>query len=411
MGGGPAGAILGSYLGRAGVDHVILDKAVHPRPHVGESLICSTTRVFQDIGFLPVLEREGFIRKYGAVWTRWPDPEPRILRFQPIPHLGVTQEYTYHVDRSRFDGLLLDHARAGGSRVIEGAAVRAVEFGADGFATGVRVGERTLRARIVVDASGRGTLLGSQLKLKHNDPLFDQFAVHAWLEGVDRGPAETADFIHIHVLPRPRSWLWQIPISPGVTSVGIVTRREDFAKADEAPVDFFARHLAGHPELARRMAGARPLHDFVREGNYSYVMERFSGEGWLLVGDAARFVDPIFSSGVSVAAESARLAADAVATALRSGDVGAAAFADYERTVRGGVNLWREFILLYYQLPPLFLELLDSEEGRSELRQVLQGEVYGVAGAPVLDRMRRRIAEVRSNPRHPWHGDLAAIEA
>jgi FADH2 O2-dependent halogenase len=414
IGGGPAGAILGSYLGRAGVDHVILDKAVHPRPHVGESLICSTTRVFQDIGFLPVLEREGFVRKHGAVWTRWPDPVPRVLRFRPIPRLGVAQDYTYHVDRSRFDRLLLDHARAQGSRVVEGSHVTSVEFGPDGSASGVRVrsgavGDRLMRSRIVVDASGRGTVLGSQLKLKRNDPMFDQFAVHNWFEGVDRGPAETADYIHLHILPLPRAWLWQIPISPTVTSVGIVTRREDFVKGQETPAPFFARHLAAHPDLARRMAGARPVHEFARDGNYSYVMERFAGDGWLLVGDAARFIDPIFSSGVSVAAESARRAADAITAALRSGDTGAASFAEYARTVRAGVDLWREFILLYYQLPPSFLDLLDREEGRDELRPVLQGEVYDALSAPVLDRMRRAIDTVKADPSHPWHPALVPL--
>jgi ABC-type nitrate/sulfonate/bicarbonate transport system ATPase subunit/flavin-dependent dehydrogenase len=417
IGGGPAGAILGSYLGRAGVDHVILDKAVHPRPHVGESLICSTTRVFQEIGFLGVLEREGFVRKPGAVWTRGSDPTPRVLKFQPIPHLGVRQDYTYHVDRGRFDRLLLDHARSLGSRVVEGSQVTGVEFGPGGRAEGVRVrpegggAERVMRGRIVVDASGRSSVVGSQLGLKRNDPSFDQFAVHSWFEGWDRGPAGTTDYIHLHILPGPRSWLWQIPISPTVTSVGIVTRREDFVKGDEDPARYFARQVATHPEFARRMAQARPLHDFVREGNYSYAMERFTGDGWLLIGDAARFIDPIFSSGVSVAAESAQRAAAAIASALGRGDVRAPAFAGYEKSVREGLRLWREFILLYYQLPPLFLDLLDREEGRRELRQVLQGEVYDGTEAPVLDRLRRGIDQVMADPTHPWHEDWVSLQS
>jgi ABC-type nitrate/sulfonate/bicarbonate transport system ATPase subunit/flavin-dependent dehydrogenase len=414
IGGGPAGAILGSYLGKAGVDHLLLDKAQHPRPHVGESLICSTTRVFDEIGFLPVIEREGFVRKYGAVWSRGPESTPRVLRFAPIPHLGVKQEYTYHVDRSRFDSLLLGHARAQGSRVLEGCAVTRVEFDADGRAGGVRVrsadGERLIRSRIVVDASGRSAVLGTQLKLKRNDPAFDQFAVHNWFENMDRGAGETADFIHIHVLPRPRSWIWQIPISPTVTSVGIVTRKEDFVKGEESPAEFFSRHVAAAPEVARRLAGARPRHEFVREVNYSYSMDRYSGNGWLLVGDAARFVDPIFSSGLSVAAESAQRAAAAIIEALRAGDVGAGAFAGYEKTLRAGVDLWREFIHLYYQLPSLFLDLLGREDGIAELRQVLQGEVYDVPSAPVLERMRRQIDAVKADPGHPWRSDLVQID-
>jgi ABC-type nitrate/sulfonate/bicarbonate transport system ATPase subunit/flavin-dependent dehydrogenase len=415
IGGGPAGAILGAYLGQAGVSHLVVDKAVHPRPHVGESLICSTTRVFQDIGFLPVLEREGFVRKYGAVWTRAGDPSSRTLRFRPMPHLGVTQEHTYHVDRARFDDLLLAHARVRGSRVLEGMTALGVEFDARGFAASVRVrpddggAERVLRGRIVVDASGRGTVLGSQLKLKRSDPLFDQFAVHNWFEGVDRGPAETADFIHVHLLPMPRAWLWQIPISATVTSVGIVTRRDDFATG-ESPEAFFSRHVATHPGFARRMAGARPLHEFTREGNYSYVMDRFAGDGWLMVGDAARFIDPIFSSGVSVAAESAQRAADAIIAALKADRVDAPAFAAYEKTVRAGVELWREFILLYYQLPAVFLDLMATDEGQAELRQLLQGQVYDVPSAPVVDRLRRQLDAVKADPGHPLRAGWVPLE-
>jgi 1H-pyrrole-2-carbonyl-[peptidyl-carrier protein] chlorinase len=414
IGGGPAGAILASYLGRAGVDHMVLDKAVHPRPHVGESLICSTTRVFQDIGFLPVMEREGFIHKHGAVWHNWPDSREHVLRFEAIPHLGVQQDYSYHVDRSRFDALLLDHARGAGSRVVESARVMSVDIGDDGVARGVRVrvgadSERTLRCRIVVDASGRDAVLGSQLKLKRMDPAFDQFALHSWFEGVDRGPAETADYIQLYTLPTARSWLWQIPITPTTTSVGIVARRQDFVAGADRLEEFFLQNIATLPDLARRMAGRRQLQPFVRTGNYSYVMNRFAGDGWLLLGDAARFVDPIFSSGISVAAESARLAATAVTASLQSGDTSAAAFATYEETIRAGLDRWRTFILCFYELPPLFLDLLDSEAGRAGLRPLVQGEVYETRSIPVLDRMLEIIDAVRADPDHPWRDQLAPL--
>ncbi len=411
IGGGPAGSTVGAYLARAGIDHLILDQAVHPRRHVGESLVCSTTRIFQDIDFLPVMEREQFVHKHGAVWTHWADQREHVIRFREIPELGLTQDYTYHVDRSRFDQLLLKHAAQQGSRVLEGTRVERVEFGADGAATGVRVksegGKRLLRCKLVVDASGRNTVLGSQLRLKHHDALFDQFALHNWFEGVDRGPAETAEYIHIHVLGMPRAWVWLIPINQTVTSVGIVTTGADFPKSAERVDKFFARHIASHELLSRRMAGARPIHDFSREGNYSYVMERFAGDGWLLVGDAARFVDPVFSSGVSVAMESAKRAAQAIIGALARDDVKADAFAEYERAVRAGVDIWREFIVLYYQLPPLFLNLLSQPDARRQLTQLLQGDVYDRASVPILAQMRAAIQTVAADPGHVWHPELS----
>lgn len=410
IGGGPAGSTLGAYLARAGVPHLILDQAVHPRPHVGESLVCSTTRIFQDIEFLSVMEREGFVHKGGAVWTHWSDSQERVIRFREIPELGLSQDYTYHVDRSRFDELLLKHAAGQGSRVIEGARVDRVEFGADGSVTGVRVKqdgrERVLRCKLIVDASGRSTLLGSQLRLKRNDPVFNQFAVHNWFEGIDRGAVETANYIHIHVLPMPCAWVWLIPINQTVTSVGIVTEAADFNKGGESAADFFARHVATHPLLARRMAAARPLQAFSREANYSYVVDRFAGNGWVLVGDAARFVDPVFSSGVSVAMESARRAAATIIKALKQNDVSAAAFADYERAVRNGVDIWREFILLYYQLPPLFLDLVSRADARRQLTLLLQGDVYDRASVPILKQMRDTIKSVAEDIKHPWRAHL-----
>jgi FADH2 O2-dependent halogenase len=410
IGGGPAGSTLGAYLSGARISHLILDQAVHPRRHVGESLVCSTTRIFQEIGFLPVMEREQFVHKHGAVWTHWADLRKHVIRFREIPELGLSQNYTYHVDRGCFDELLLKHAATMGSKVLQNARVERVEFDPYGFATGVRVRQgdedRLLRCRLLVDASGRSTLLGSQLRLKRNDPLFNQFAVHNWFERVDRGADETSDYIHIHVLPMPRAWVWLIPINETTTSVGVVTQGNDFVKGGEPAGEFFARHIRSHPLLAEQMAGARPLHEFTREGNYSYVMDRFAGNGWLLIGDAARFVDPVFSSGVSVALESAKRAADAILAAR--GNFSAASFAGYEQTLRAGVDIWREFINLYYQLPPLFLDLITRPDARWQLTRLLQGDVYDRATVPILESMRDEIAAVANNRDHPWHAHLGA---
>jgi ABC-type nitrate/sulfonate/bicarbonate transport system ATPase subunit/flavin-dependent dehydrogenase len=406
VGGGPAGAILGAYLARAGVDHLILDKAVHPRPHVGESLLCATTRVFREIDFLDALETGDYVRKHGALWTHHAEAAPIALPFQAIPRLGIEQPWSWHVDRSRFDDALLRHAAAQGSRVEEGVQVERVELDETGRAIGVIVREgearRLLRARLVVDATGRGTLLGSQLHMKRNDPAFRQFAVHGWFEGVDRGAAATAEWIHVHVLPGPRAWAWQIPISAGATSVGVVCDADRFPKAGDDPATFFAEAVASSAPLARAMAGARPLHALQREGNYSYAMERLTGDGWLLVGDAARFVDPLFSSGLSVAAESAREAATAIREALARGDFSAAAFASYEDRLRGGLDAWREFISLYYRSPRAFLGLLADPAEREQLRDVLQGDLYEPTRRRGVERLRAEIARLESDPSHPW---------
>jgi ABC-type nitrate/sulfonate/bicarbonate transport system ATPase subunit/flavin-dependent dehydrogenase len=405
VGGGPAGAILGAYLARAGVDHLILDKAVHPRPHVGESLLCSTTRVFQEIGFREEIERAGFVEKRGALWTHFDGRAPVALPFRAIPQLGVEQDFTWHIDRGRFDEALLRFAASRGSRVLEGAQVERVELDAAGRATGVRLrgpeGARVLRARVVADASGRATLLGSQLRLKRPDPGFRQFAIHGWFEGVDRGADETADWIHLHVLPGPRAWAWQIPISAAVTSVGIVSDADAFPKAGDDAERFFTERVAANAALAHSMRGARPLGALQREGNYSYRMERLAGDGWLLLGDAARFVDPLFSSGLSIAAESARAAAAAIRAALAAGDVSAARFAGYEASLGAAADAWREFIALYYEEPRAFLALLGDPARREALRDLLQGDVFERDATPGLAALRGELARLGAQELHP----------
>jgi FADH2 O2-dependent halogenase len=267
-----------------------------------------------------------------------------------------------------------------------------------------------LPARLVVDASGRRTLLGTQLGIKHNDPAFDQFTMHNWFEGFDRGPVETAEHVHIHVLARSRTWVWQIPVSAGVTSLGIVTRRCDFQRASEDPEAWFARQLAEHPKLAGKFATARPLHAFARDSNFSYSLERIAGNGWIVIGDACQFVDPLFSSGVSVAAESARQAVEPIRRSLREGDMGAHQFAEWQRSVRITMDRWRDLVAAFYRLPPLLLDMLGNDSGKERLRPLLQGEMHTAYADSVLEEIGERIDVVAADPQHPWHRDLVAIE-
>jgi 1H-pyrrole-2-carbonyl-[peptidyl-carrier protein] chlorinase len=405
IGGGPAGSFLGAYLSRAGIRNLILEGDVHPRPHVGESLVMSTVRVFQDLGFLETMEAEGFVRKYGASWhpSGGRPGASCAISFAEFPQPGITQDYTYHVDRGRFDQLLLQHARGLGSEVCQGVAVQRVLF--DGSrATGVeaRLGGQTVRldARIVVDCSGRRTLLGRQLRLMRKDPNFDQYAVHAWFRGVDRGRGPTADHIHIYFLPTPRGWVWQIPITDEITSVGVVTEKAEFVRARASLETWFETQVHTNPTLAGAVRDAQRLNALRSEGDYSYRMQRFVGDGFLMVGDAARFVDPIFSSGVSVAADSARFASEAIVAALAEGDVSERAFQAYERRVMQGTQVWYEFITLYYRMLPLFTYFIRSRKYRMEVLRLLQGEVYDREEVGVLDAMREFIRDVEATQGH-----------
>lgn len=414
IGGGPAGSVLGAYLSMAGISNMIVEKAMHPRPHIGESLVSSTVRIFDEIGFLPTMEEAGFTRKYGASWRPTKAEGEFSIRFAEFPQEGVNQDYTYHVDRSEFDLLLLQHARDLGTKVVQGVAVREVLFDEEDTACGVRISidgvSADLPARMVIDCSGRNTILGSQLGLRQKDPIFNQFAVWAWFENVHRSDnPDTEEYIHIYFLPTERGWAWQIPLTKEITSVGVVAEREVFKRSRHGKDEYFRELVAASPALAKAMENAKQVTDLGAEADYSYAMESFVGNGWMLVGDAARFVDPIFSSGISIAAESAKFASKSIVQALETGDRSTAALQPYEDRIKAGVAIWYEFIKLYYKLMHLFTYFIDSKEHRLQILQLLQGEVYDREKAPVLDGMRDLIKTVEETPGHLWQAHLTDI--
>ena len=408
IGGGPAGSVLGTYLAQAGVDHMIIDKAHHPRPHVGESLVCSATAILEEIGVLPLIRKKNFIVKRGVSWTSWFDEGEIDLSFNGLGN----HEHAYHVDRAKFDDLLLQHARNLGARVLTGVQVEQVNFDRKGAAIGVTAkvgGSRVaLKSRLVVDATGRKALLGRQLQMLKPDPEFRQFAVHSWFSNVGRGKSESADYLHVHLLPLKRGWAWQIPINAEITSIGVVTERDDFIKAEEDVEKFFAWTTSLNPALSARLQNAKRLREFRMEGNYSYVMSQFVGDGWLMTGDAAYFVDPIFSSGMSIAMHSARFAAPVIAAALAENDVSAAQLAPYEEKMRAGAEMWRGLVGLFYDYAPIFSRVVAESEARLQVLRLCEGEVYDVSAPQTLAQLRGRFESIRQAPAHPLRRHLAA---
>ncbi len=410
IGGGPAGASLGCYLSKLGIKNTIIEKANHPRDHVGESLVTNTTRIFDEIGFLPTMEKEGFVKKYGAAWHAPKTHDKLSIEFAEFPLPDVNQPYSYHLDRSKFDMLLLKHAENLGTTVYQGIGVTKVLFNEAGFAHGVRVkiGDQSvdLHAKIIVDASGRDTFLGRNLKLKSKDQNFNQYAIHGWYTGVDRGEGQEVDYIHIYFLPIEKGWVWQIPIDDEVTSIGVVTEKNDFLASGTDMETWFNTHLQTNPNLAEAMKNAKQVKEFKAEGDYSYSMSKFVGDGYMIIGDAARFVDPIFSSGISVALHSAKFASAQIAAALEANDFSEAMLKPYEEKLREGVEVWYEFIRLYYKLLPLFTHFIQKPEYRMQLFRLLQGEVFSRMEAPVLDAMREYIEKVENTENHLFKSQL-----
>jgi flavin-dependent dehydrogenase len=432
IGGGPAGATAASYLAQAGMSVAIFESEMFPRPHVGETLVPAVTPVLYETGALEHIDAAGFLKKYGAAWTSAESRKVPHNGFTGLDHdfraaeimfnerdqPGVDRDYTYHVDRGKFDLILLKHAQTLGASVFSGARVLTVDFDHPEIVKlTCRLGPRQLdfTAGLVVDASGRQTMLGRQLKVKVPDPVFNQYAIHTWFEGLDRkvlaADVGKADYVFVHFLPIKDTWVWQIPITDTVTSIGVVTQKSRFAAANTDREKFFWDFVSSRPDLAEQLKQAKRIRPFKPEGDYSYAMSQICGDRFVMIGDAARFVDPIFSSGVSVALNSARLACKDIIAGNKEGDYSKARFATFEGKLRRAVKNWYEFISIYYRLNILFTAFVQDPRYRIDVLKMLQGDFYDTDEPTALRTMREAVEGVENDPEHLWHPYLGTLRA
>jgi flavin-dependent dehydrogenase len=378
IGGGPAGATLATLLARRGRAVHVLEKARHPRFHIGESLLPANVPLFDELGVRAEVERIG-MPKWGVEFIS-PDHDHRShVEFQDA--MDKSLPYAWQVRRSELDEVLFRNAAAAGARTFEGHRVRDVAFDAGGATAEVERedGSRARwRCRYVVDASGRDTLLANKFKskLKHPDhnssALFGHYLGARRLEGRQEGNITIFWFAH--------GWFWFIPLSDGSTSVGAVVWPYYLKSRNKPVVEFFRDTIAMCPELAERLEGATLIGDQVHAtGNYAYLGTHCTGERFVLLGDAFAFVDPVFSSGVYLAMSSAFGAVSLVEATLEQGPARAAgARAAFERFTRSAP---REFSWFIYRMtnPTMrgfFMEPRNPLRVKEAVLTVLAGDVH-----------------------------------
>ncbi|MEU2059751.1 NAD(P)/FAD-dependent oxidoreductase [Streptomyces sp. NPDC013455] len=316
IGGGPGGSTAATLLARQGVEVTLLESAVFPRYHIGESILPSVLPVLDLLGIREKVEEYGFVRKDGA-YFEW-GPENWDLNFD---HLSGANRHSYQVIRSEFDQLLLENAKEKGVQVFEGTRVKEVFFdgerpvGAQWSADGK---EGRIDFDFLVDASGRaGVMATKYLKNRRYHEAFKNVAT--WAYWKDIKPLEVGPKGAIAVCSVPYGWWWAIPLHDGTYSVGLVAKRTTFNEERErlgGIQEVYEDAMTQAPRIAEMTKGATRLTDFKTEQDYSYVSERKCGPGYVMVGDAAAFLDPLLSTGVHLSTFSALLGAAAISAII-----------------------------------------------------------------------------------------------
>ena len=398
IGGGPAGSTMAARLAEKGLDVILFDKDVHPRFHIGESLLPRNLPILEQLGVLDEVEKIA-VKKYGADLAL-PDRED-YQKFE-FAEANKQHPHAFQVKRAEFDHLLLQNAFSKGAQIIEGSKVTGVSFDEEDIVlvttcNGEGVSAQW-RARFVVDASGRDTFLAGRMKTKERDPNHNSAAVFAHFEGVQRRPG--ADAGNTSVTWFDNGWFWTIPLSDNVDSVGLVCDPE-FLKTRTTPLDqFLTEAVASCPQMKHRMSDAHPISETQAAGNFSYKSNTMHGDRFLMIGDAYAFLDPMFSTGIYLAMEGAMQGADAVHTFLHDTETGRLELNAHVASMELGLGRLSWFIYKFNTpaMRKLFMSRLNPLNMRQQVISLLAGDVFerssGGIGVPAFKAAHRVLSMV-----------------
>jgi flavin-dependent dehydrogenase len=361
-GGGPAGSSTATSLGQRGHSVILFERETFPRFHIGESLLSTANDAFAALGVTKQIESASFPAKWGARLFTHDGQSGRYVDFTDVRE--VTRPQTYQVCRQEFDRILLERAREVGVHVREGCNVTGCEFAPDAAILDVasRVDGATARlhVRAVVDATGRGGLLARKFNLRTEEPRLANIAIFSHYTNVPRLEGPRPDDIRL-VARSDAGWFWLIPISKELTSVGVVLPKALYRRlANGSPDATLNRTISDTPIVAELMREARREWPVRVEKDFSYSASAYAGDRWILAGDAGSFLDPVFSTGVSIAMESGIEAAAALHRALMRNDFSASSFAAFSRRQRKRFETFRRFVTGFYT--PQFRDIFFSPE-------------------------------------------------
>jgi flavin-dependent dehydrogenase len=350
IGGGPAGSTASTLLAQHGLNVVLFEREKFPRFHIGESLIPETYWVLKRLGMLDKMKKSHFVKKHSVQFVSASGKLSAPFYFWDNKPHECSQ--TWQVVRSEFDLLMLNNAREHGVQAYEGVRVLDVLF--DGKrAVGVRVQEpgqyvREIRCRVIVDASGQSGLLQNRFKLRQWDPVLNKGAIWTYWEGAYRDTGRDEGATMVLQTANKKGWFWYIPLHENRVSVGVVAPFDYLFKGRGDHAQTYHEEVDRCQAVKERVAGGKRITGYFATKDYSYRSTKVAGDGWVLIGDAFGFLDPLYSSGVLLALRSGEMAADAIAEGLKRGDVSEAQLGGWGPAFNHGVDRMRRLVCEYY---------------------------------------------------------------
>ncbi len=378
IGGGPAGSTAAIMLAEKGYHVVVLEKARHPRFHIGESLLPANLPLFQRLGVAEKVRVIG-MEKWGAEFiSHW---DGRSQEFQFANAWDKSLPMAYQVRRSEFDEILIRRAAEQGAQVVEGCRVRDVEFLDDERIRVHAVHDdgrtQSWETSQLIDASGRDTFLGNRLQTKRRNKKHNSAAMYAHFTGAQRDCGKRAGNISIYWFDH--GWLWFIPLADGTTSIGAVVWPHYLKSRVGSVRDFFLSTIALCPPLAERLSAATLASEVEATGNFSYACDRSYGKNFLMIGDAFAFIDPVFSSGVMLAMNSGMAAAEAVDACRTNPGCAMRALKRFDKVMRHGPKQlsWFIYRVTNPTMREIFLGPRNVLRMEEALLSVLAGDIFG----------------------------------
>lgn len=397
IGGGPAGATCSTLIAQHGYKVRLFEREKFPRFHIGESLIPDTYWVLKRLNMLEKMKNSHFTQKYSVQFVnrRGRLSEPFYFR----DHFDHERSDTWQVLRSEFDQMMLENAREHGVDAREGVRVREVLFEGE-RAVGVKVQyedgvQEDVYAKVVVDASGQSALIGNKFNLLEKDADLKKGAVWTYWKGAYRDPGRDAGATLVIQTVGKKGWFWYIPLHDDIISIGIVRAFDELFAGNREHETIYMEEVENCPEVKRRIENATQCDRYYATKDYSYKATKWAGDGWVLIGDAHGFLDPLYSSGVLLALKSGQLAADAIVEGLGKDDLSEAQLGNWGFEFREGMDRMRRLVCEYYDGFNFGAFVRKHPEYKGHLTDILignlfndhVGEVFGL-----MDEMRAEMA-------------------